>query len=513
MQGFEVSFIASSDYGATFGDVIHPNDDPTKGDSYPEIATSDGRVYLLWEGGGIYLKSSDDGGANFGPRRTVLGEFPGGTGFAEMDASGGHVYVTWPDDRANADEEFDILYSTSADHGTTFSTPEKLADHSGPLWVPFPKVAASREDVYVVWSTSASGSFSRHSHDFGVTFEAPINQTSEFGAFFPSIVAENDRLFFAWSPFGITELFFAGVRNDYEIINDTELIVENRTGISNLDLAASNGNVYLTWFDSTEGNHEIFLWRRQIPLPIRVLYLYPNDKNYQPCYESALEKAALNAQIWFGDEMDSDKTFALSDPIVEVHQTPHDATYYASSPNGKTFLDSVLEDVMALTGVEVDDPNYTGAVYIDADPKCGQSNSGAFEGLAILPANDLRGLAGQFNRPICPEDVPDDRGPCRWVGGFAKFLGHAFGLPRSANCPASMTNCGPLALTINGFLDIHQQASCQTSRKYSMRVHSFMRYRPRWTAFHALRSEVIAQRKISPSASSRSRLFTKRADW
>jgi hypothetical protein len=83
------------------------------------------------------------------------------------------------------------------------------------------------------------------------------------------------------------------------------------------------------------------------------------------------------------------------------------------------------------------DPEDVWVFYIDADPACGQGVGGT-SGVALLPANDLRGLVGEPNVPPCPGDSPDTGGVCRWIGGLGHELGHAFGLPHPPGCDQGM---------------------------------------------------------------------------
>ena len=85
------------------------------------------------------------------------------------------------------------------------------------------------------------------------------------------------------------------------------------------------------------------------------------------------------------------------------------------------------------TGGGFDDPDAVWVYYIDADPACGQG-VGATNGVALLPANDLRGLVGKPNVPPCIGSPPDTEGVCRWIGGLGHELGHAFGLPHPPGC-------------------------------------------------------------------------------
>src|SRR3989454_12081344 len=136
--------------------------------------------------------------------------------------------------------------------------------------------------------------------------------------------------------------------------------------------------------------------------------------------------------------MGNGKTFALPKPVVEVVDTDHTAEWYSENPAGDDralwFWFNATGDAFALTGAQFDDPNYRWVFYIDADPGCGQA-TGAAAGVALLPANGLRGLTGQPNIPPCSGDPPDTNGVCRWVGGLGHELGHTFALPHPVPCP------------------------------------------------------------------------------
>jgi len=66
-------------------------------------------------------------------------------------------------------------------------------------------------------------------------------------------------------------------------------------------------------------------------------------------------------------------------------------------------------------------------------PLCRQAVGGTTR-VTVLPANDLRGLVGQPNVPLCPGQRPDVHRPCRWVGGHGHELGHPLGLSHPPVC-------------------------------------------------------------------------------
>lgn len=189
---------------------------------------------------------------------------------------------------------------------------------------------------------------------------------------------------------------------------------------------------------------------------IRMVYLIPSDKEFQQDYAIKMENAIRHLQIWYRNELRNGKSFSLHTPVVEVYNTSHPAIWYQTNPAGSDhrfwFWINVLSDGFALTGGRFNDPDNRWIFYIDADPACNQIGGAGTSGVAVLPANDLRGLAGQQNIPICPNDSPDPFGVCRWVGGLGHELGHAFDLPHPRECEDDDPNtfC-PSALMWTGY--------------------------------------------------------------
>jgi hypothetical protein len=182
---------------------------------------------------------------------------------------------------------------------------------------------------------------------------------------------------------------------------------------------------------------------KQTQPAVRIVYLIPSDRSQRQDYELAIKKAIENVQVWYLLQM-SGKTFGLSKPVVEALYTNHPANFYATNPVGSDapfwFFFNAVADGFALTGGEFDDPKYRWVFYLDADPACGQLGGGAAAGVALLPANDLRGLVGEANIPPCSFEPPDTHGVCRWVGGLGHELGHTFGLPHPDPCPGGASD-------------------------------------------------------------------------
>ncbi|MCG3198591.1 MAG: hypothetical protein GHCLOJNM_03094 [bacterium] len=457
----EVRYRISRDGGTSFETAQPAETDPEKSSIYPEFAVAGERVYLLWESNGIFMRSSADSGANFGPTATILDEFPGAIGFSKIAAWGPDVYILWPDDRANTAQDYDILLRASHDFGGSFGAEIKLTETAGTTTIPVVKLAATRDKVFAAWHDDGLGTLMRVGEDHGSAFAPHLNLSTFAGSLVGAIQARGEEFFIAWSSFaggsGVSEIHFARSSDAGMTFEAPQKLAQDRPNVTALELATGGGTVHLTWSDTFEGPANVYLWRTDIPQPVRFVYLIPTDKVFQPCYEQAIRESALNLQRWYQDQMGNGRTFSLHDPIVEAYGTPHDATYYATHDIGvgatHAFYYNARQDGFDLTGGVSDDPDYCWVFYIDADPACGQTGGAALPSSAVLPANDLRGLTGQAVLPKCPEEVPEDTGPCRWVGGLGHELGHALGLPHPPGCDEELPECDIDALMAGGFRD------------------------------------------------------------
>lgn len=184
---------------------------------------------------------------------------------------------------------------------------------------------------------------------------------------------------------------------------------------------------------------------------VRVIYLVPSDKTIRDDYRNEIAKAISDLRRFYRDQLGGGLAFSLHAPTVEVYQTPHAAAFYSTGSNARAggFFEGVLADGFALTGGGFNDPNNRWVFYVDADQACGQYIGGT-QGVALLAANDLRGLTGQANVPACPNEPPDTFGVSRWVGGLGHELGHTFDLPHPPGCDAG--HCAGGSLSANSLM-------------------------------------------------------------
>jgi hypothetical protein len=192
---------------------------------------------------------------------------------------------------------------------------------------------------------------------------------------------------------------------------------------------------------------------------IRVVYLVPSDKTFRSDYRSAIAEELLHLQEFYRTELGNGYTFSLRSPIVEVYLTPHPSAWYSTNQSGSSsphyiwFWENALVDGFTLTGGRSNDPNNRWLYYVDADVGCGQVIGGT-NGVAVMAANDMRGLVGEQNVPSCSGEPPDNAGRFRWIGGVGHELAHSFSVPHPPGCggPGPFYGCTGGAFAANSLM-------------------------------------------------------------
>jgi hypothetical protein len=138
----------------------------------------------------------------FGTETNNLTQNQNDSVYPQTAASKNNVYVVWSEStQSSTDNNYDIYFKASSDGGKTFGRTINLSDN--PSFSEHPQIAAVENNVYVVWTDNTSG----HKE---VLFRMSTNQGKVFGkvltisdentnAYHPEITASGTNVFVIWN--------------------------------------------------------------------------------------------------------------------------------------------------------------------------------------------------------------------------------------------------------------------------------------------------------------------------
>jgi hypothetical protein len=249
----EILFAKSADGGAHFGTSLNISNNAGQSIS-PQIAAYDNTIFVVWAdntGGNqeiLFAKSADGGNSFTAPAN--LSNTPGYSSNPQLAASGNNVYVVWTD---NSNGNLDVYLAKSIDAGSSFAT-INLSNNSGYSYTP--QIAASGNNVYVVWTDNSNGNLDVYlakSIDAGSSF-ATINLSNNPGiASDPQIVAYNSSVYVVYSEDGLggsPDIYFVSSADGGNSFT-APVDLSNTNGYSYTpQIAASGNNVYVVWTDN-----------------------------------------------------------------------------------------------------------------------------------------------------------------------------------------------------------------------------------------------------------------------
>jgi hypothetical protein len=188
--------------------------------------------------------------------------------------SGDNVFVIWHEFPDSTSMQPDVFLSRSTNRGATFR-PRINLSNSPAAFSGDEDIAVSRSGnntrVYVVWLEDADVRFRRDRTNDG-TFSNPIKLNDTLGSNGPSrpqIAASGDNVFVVWQAEhpqagDNTDIFFARSTDSGNTFKDKKNI-SNSTGNSEAAQIAllADDRVIVTWRDSSGGDFEIFFARGQ----------------------------------------------------------------------------------------------------------------------------------------------------------------------------------------------------------------------------------------------------------
>ncbi len=254
----------SLDGGASFEKPIQLSD-AAQLSAFPQIAVSGNNVYSSWieksddNSTNVIFAKSNDQGNSFGVPLHVTHNI-GNSGIPKLSADGNNVYLSWED---NSRGDYEVFLSKSNDSGASFHVPFDISTTTGQSGTP--EVIASGDNVYAVWMDNTSGNydiFFTKSADGGATFEKPVDISHLKGdSGYPQFTVWKNNIYVTWTQTmsGINYDIFLAKSSDNGNTFDSPINLSNNLGPSGWPKIASDGNVYVSWADSSSGKFDILI--------------------------------------------------------------------------------------------------------------------------------------------------------------------------------------------------------------------------------------------------------------
>src|SRR5437879_3797962 len=252
----------------SFSTTINLSSDPGTS-SYPQIAASAGYQYVVWQDDSpgrpnTFFRAGNHNGTSFGP---VINLSPG-TGWSQnpqIAASGNNVYVVWRDNTPGNDEVFFALSTTS---GASFASTVNLSNNAGESFNP--AIAVSGTNVYVAWPDNTPGNYDilfRASTNGGTSFTPSLSQpatnlsNNPGGSIEPQLAASGSGVCLSWrdSTLGNSQVFFRSSSNNGSTFTPVVNLSNDAGAAYGAQLAMMNTDVYVVWADTTPGVEDVLL--------------------------------------------------------------------------------------------------------------------------------------------------------------------------------------------------------------------------------------------------------------
>ena len=209
----------------------------------------------------IYYRKSEDGGATWSPRQSIVQTSGDSIYPAIAIGSSGALHVVWYDQTYGYPE---IYYKKSPDAGMTWNPAKRLTCTTS-SWSEDPAIAIDTNDVvHVVWLDESPGNpdvFYRSSSDGGTTWTAArrLTWTSGNTATLSIVSASSETIYAAWGNGPPTEIYSKKSPDGgatWSFV--TRLTWTSGSSWEPAMAADSKDTIHLVWRDETPGNPEIY---------------------------------------------------------------------------------------------------------------------------------------------------------------------------------------------------------------------------------------------------------------
>ena len=161
----------------------------------------------------------------------------------------------------NTSGNYDIFFTKSTDGGNTFEKPVDISNLKGDSG--YPQFAVWKNNIYVTWTQTMTGInydvFFAKSSNNGDTFDTPINLSNNFGPSGWPKIASDGNVYVSWvdsTPGKFDILITKSTDGGVTFENATNLSNSKKESYEN-DMAALGNIVYMVWQEGQSGNHTI----------------------------------------------------------------------------------------------------------------------------------------------------------------------------------------------------------------------------------------------------------------
>jgi hypothetical protein len=270
-----IYYIRSDNSGSSWWSPVGLTD-PAIASSNPSISVSGSYVHLVWQDNAyssppeIEYKRSFDNGATWGATVRVTNG-PSNCIYGTIASSGQNLHVAWHDDRATNE----IYYIRSTNNGVTWGPEVRLADGSGD-----PSISVSGQIVHVVWEDQGNlalyrAVYYKRSTDGGVTWgsEQRLNDILYYSEH-PTIISSGSKVHVVWED--RRNSYYAEIYYDRSTNGGVNWSTDTRLSFDSLhsglpSIALSGTMVHVVWFDTRDGNMEIYYKQNPTANPFLII--------------------------------------------------------------------------------------------------------------------------------------------------------------------------------------------------------------------------------------------------
>jgi hypothetical protein len=195
--------------------------------TYPSVAVSGNKVYVLWGQDSIHYRRSVDAGSSWSDDTTFRGGWK-----PDISVSGNNIHVAYCGDR---DGNGEIYYKRSTDGGISWEDDIRLTINDSTSTDP--SIATAGDTVYLVWCDTRDGNseiYYKYSNDNGLSWGFDSRLTNDTcQSLYPSV-------------------------------------------------SVSGGRIHVVWTDRRDGNYEIYYKRTDMDAPSAPIGLTANGSNPSP---------------------------------------------------------------------------------------------------------------------------------------------------------------------------------------------------------------------------------------